>query len=662
MKNIKPFLLLLSLAFCGSLFSQNVEIKNLQDVNSEELDFSPMPFGNGIMYTSSKTDRFLTCPVWDDNNKGDYVDLYYAEKNSDGSWKEPVALKGKVNGKYNDGVPTFNPAGDKMIFTRNNLNGKNNKDVIDLKLYTGDFQDETWVNVTTPLPFNSDDWSTAHPTLSKDGKLLIFSSNRPIDIASYNPDSTTNMDLWGARWEGDHWSLPFNLGPSVNTDSNEVFPVLNENGTLFFSSNGHGGEGGLDIFAATLPEGAVDEWELVGNIGTPFNTSSDDMSFIALNDGTQGYFASDREAADGKGRDDIYEWNRSPAFIEAIIQVVDKQTRQPLPEADLTIDPGTLENESFIKYGPVLDMIFGGGEREEFVLEPLQLKTDENGKVQIRILSPATFAINASKAEYDPESRNPTDAELTEKPVYVIPLERAVTFAKLTVKVVENDVYGAPIPTPDIKVTNKRTGEVLIDRKGDNNGEANTQIDCADDYVISASKELYNDSTIILTDYEVECQDGEVTVIVPLRKPEIVILEPIFFSFDKSNIRPRDARPTLDNLATLMNEHESLKIKLNGNTDSRGNAEYNIGLSIRRAKSALAYLTGKGISKDRLSFTHSGEDNLANNCSDANATKCSEQDHQFNRRVDVEVEEHKEENIQFITRPVLEIKVISDRK
>src|SRR5690606_133796 len=115
MKNIKPFLLLLSLAFCGSLVSQTVEIKNLKDINSEELDFSPMPFGNGIMFTSSKSDRFFGCPVYD--SKESFVDLFYAEKNPDGTWKEPVGLKGKVNGKYNDGAASFSPVGDRMYFT-----------------------------------------------------------------------------------------------------------------------------------------------------------------------------------------------------------------------------------------------------------------------------------------------------------------------------------------------------------------------------------------------------------------------------------------------------------------------------------------------------------------------------------------------------------------
>jgi outer membrane protein OmpA-like peptidoglycan-associated protein len=653
MKKIKPLLLLLSLIICGNLLGQDVEIKNLKDVNSEELDFSPMPFGNGIMYTSSKSDRFLSCPVYD--NSGSYVDLYYAEKNPDGTWKKPVALKGKVNGKYNDGVPAFNPTGNKMMFTRNNLNGKNDQNVIDLKIYTGELEQDNWVNVTTPLPFNSDDWSTAHPALSSDGNLLIFSSNRPGSIPGM--EGKPSMDLWGSRLENGVWSIPFNLGPSVNTGKSEIFPTFNENGALFFSSDGHPGEGGLDIFAAVPTQG--DEWELVGNIGTPFNTGSDDMSFIALNGGTEGYLASDRGSSDAKGRDDIYEWTRNVSFQDAVIQVVDADTREPLPNTNLSIDPGQLRNESMIKYGPVLDKIFGGIDGETLVLEPLQVKTDEEGKVTVRILSPANFNILASnKPAYIDATRNPTDVELTAEPVYVIPLTKDNPTAKLIVKVVEDGPM-TPIPTPNISIRNKRTGDIIT-LTGDGGGEATTQIFCNDDYEIVASKELYYDNTVVLSDYKVECLKGEVVVTVPLRKQMIVYLEPIFFDFDRYYIRSRDAQPTLDELVTIMNTYPSLYVQLEGNTDSRGSNQYNVTLSTNRAKSAMKYLIKKGIAEERLSTDWFGETKLANNCADD--IVCPEADHQINRRVDVVSVKDSENGIIFMTRPLSEIKVVSDRQ
>lgn len=651
MKNIKHLILLLSIACYGNLFSQDVEINNLTEINSEELDFSPMPFGDGLMYTSSKSDRFLSCPTYDNNG---FVDLYYAERNEDGSFKEPVVLKGKVNGKYNDGVPVFSPNGEKMIFTRNNLNGKNAQNIIDLKLYTGDLNADNWVNVTNPLPFNSDDWSTAHPALSNDGNLLIFASNRPGSTPGM--DGKPSMDLWGSRMENGVWSIPFNLGPSVNTGKNELFPVINENGALFFSSNGHAGEGGLDMFAA-LP-GNGDEYELVGNIGTPFNTASDDMSFIALNNGTTGYLASDRGASDAKGRDDIYTWNRTSGFQDAVIQVVDKVTGDPLPFADLSVDPGTLKNQSYVKYGPTLEKIFGATNGEELVIEPMQLKTDADGKVKIRILTPATFALTAASEGYKSENRNPTDGDLTKEPVYVIPLEKDKYYAKLIVRVVEDPSQNR-IPLANIKVVNKRTGEVVT-LTGDNTGEATTQIDCDDDYEVFASKDPYYDNSVVLTDYEVECKGGEVIVIVPLKAPRIVILEPIFFDFDRYYIRSRDAQPTLDELVTIMNSHPTLYVQLEGNTDARGSNQYNVKLSTNRAESAMKYLIKKGIAAERLSTDWFGETKLANNCADN--IVCPEEDHQINRRVDVVGVRHQESGVKFVTRPISEMNIVSDRK
>ena len=235
---MKPLLIFLSLAISCGVMAQGVEFQNIKATNTDRLDFSPTPFGNGLIYTSSKTNRFLKCPS---DNPGDYTDVYYVEKNADGSFGERESLKGGVNGKYNDGNATFNAAGDMMLFTRNNLNGKNALDVIDLKIYSATKEaDAIHWSEATPLPFNSDDWSTCHPALSKDGTMLIFSSNRPGSIGG-------SMDLWSSKYENGVWSLPVNLGPDVNTDGNEIFPYLDEMGNLFFSSDRAGGEGGLDI-------------------------------------------------------------------------------------------------------------------------------------------------------------------------------------------------------------------------------------------------------------------------------------------------------------------------------------------------------------------------------------------------------------------------------
>ncbi len=634
MKNIKPLFLLFALAVSFQLIGQQgIELKNIKEVNVKELDFSPIPFGNGIIYTTSKSNRFLQCPS---ENAGDYTDIKYSEKKADGTFGKPEPLEGDINGKYNDGAVAIFPGNSKLIFTRNNKNGRNAEEIIDLKLYTAELVGDKWSNVAE-LPFNSDDFSTCHPALSADGNLLIFSSNAP--------GSTENsMDLWWAKLEGGIWTIPKNLGSSVNSAGNELFPYLDENNNLFFSSNRAGGSGGLDIWsAAQNPSTGV--WELVGNLGAPFNQAGDEVNFVSMNGGTEGYLASDRTHSDAQGADDIYSWKYNPEIIDAIIAVVDKETNARLSGAYVEMTP--------VSYGNMLDRIYGGS-----VVSKSTLTTDNNGEVKVQVRKGTKYSIVTSKTDYKMDKREVSADEIGARQPYIIPLEKDKYFSKLIVEVYE-DPSGNRIPLADIKIVDKKTGKV-INLTGDGNGEAFTQIDCDGEYEITASKSPYYTNTVTLRDFKLDCKDGEVRVRIPLKGPLIVILEPIFFDFDKYYIRKKDAQPTLDNLVEIMNRYPTLQVRLGGNTDARGTNRYNDRLSTNRANSAKAYLLKKGIAKERVYTDQYGETKLANNCSDDNY--CPETDHQLNRRVDVSAERHQEPATDFKTRPVSEMKVESDRK
>lgn len=634
MKNIKPLLLFMCLACTGQLLAQGVELNNIKTINTERLDFSPVPYKNGLMFTSSKTNRFLQCPS---DNPGDYTDLFFAVKNEDGTFAEPKKIKGDVNGKYNEGAVTFNPLGDKIIFTRNNLSGKNAQNVIDLKLYSADLVGDEWTNVTA-LPFNSDDWSTCHPTLSKDGTLLIFSSNRPGSI-------NESMDLYSSRLENGVWSIPENLGPALNTGGTEIFPYLDEFNNLFFSSNGLGGSGGQDIFAAKMGDNGA--WELIGNVGAPFNQSGDDVGFVPLNGGTEGYLASDRTNNDAKGMDDIYHWKYEPEILDAIIVIVDKATNEKLPDAKVDI--------TMTEYGNMLDKIYGGG---PVAARAMSYTTGRDGTVKIQVRKGSSYAITAQKENYKTEKREVTTAELTARPEYIIPLEQDKVYANLKIKVIE-DPSKTPIPLANVIVLDKTTGKPINLTTG-SDGSTNTQIDCDHEYVISASKDPYYDNSVNLSDFKLDCKDGNVEVIVPLKSPIIVMLEPIFYDFDRYYIRSRDAKPTLDSLVKIMNRYPSLQIRLDAHCDARGSTPYNDILSKNRANSAKKYLVKKGIAAERIATKDYGERAPINNCVDN--VYCPESDHQLNRRVDVTAERHKEGGIDFKTRDVKDMNVVSDRK
>jgi outer membrane protein OmpA-like peptidoglycan-associated protein len=218
-----------------------------------------------------------------------------------------------------------------MYFTRNNYGKKLKRDkngVNNLKIYRSRKVDGAWTEATE-LPFNSDEFSTGHPALSPDGKQLYFVSDRP---GSLGETDIFVVDVY----EDGGYSDPRNLGPEINTERKEMFPFISDK-KLYFSSNGHIGLGGLDIYEVAIDE--ENGFQQVKNMGKPVNSKKDDFSYI-VNEGTQkGFFASNRRG--GKGDDDIYSFSRllpEELNLNAIAGVVTEQiTGEVMPEALVTL-------------------------------------------------------------------------------------------------------------------------------------------------------------------------------------------------------------------------------------------------------------------------------------------------------------------------------------
>lgn len=297
--------------------SVKAEIKNLS-INSVYSDFSPMYYGeNQMVYASAKDSGFINTRRYKWNNQP-YLDLYVSKINEEtkdlrGSKK----LSKKINTKYHEASVTFSPDGQTMYFTRNNTKGKKvifgTKKINFLKIYRSNMVGGEW-SLPEELPFNGDDFSTGHPALSPDGKKLYFVSDRPGTIG--------NTDIFYVMVNADgSFSEPINLGPEINTKGREMFPFVNDK-KLYFSSDGHVGIGGLDIFEAAFTE---EGFEMAQNLGQPINSRLDDFSYIVKEDAHEGYFASNRKG--GKGDDDIYSFKRivpeeAPENLNAISGVV----------------------------------------------------------------------------------------------------------------------------------------------------------------------------------------------------------------------------------------------------------------------------------------------------------------------------------------------------
>jgi outer membrane protein OmpA-like peptidoglycan-associated protein/tetratricopeptide (TPR) repeat protein len=225
-------------------------------------------------------------------------------------------LGGKVNSRYNNSSAAIFPDGS-IIFTRNNyIKGQTQKStegIIKLKLYQASGPD---LDRISEFSYNSNEYSVGHPALNSTGNVLIFASDMP---GGYG-----GTDLYFSVRSGKGaWTRPMNLGRKINTEGNELFPYLDKAGTLYFSSTGHAGFGGLDIFSVLLKE-----MKPIGspkNIGAPINSSTDDFGLIISDDDKSGFFSSNR-----KGNDDIYQFNRSSNVITLQGIVFNAITKVPL--------------------------------------------------------------------------------------------------------------------------------------------------------------------------------------------------------------------------------------------------------------------------------------------------------------------------------------------
>ena len=282
--------------------SKHIKIKNLTTLNSVDLDFSPAICKNGVLFTSTRQEGKVI-KKYDANMGENYTDLYFAQVSKNGEIGEVEKLKGEINGKYHDGVACFNADATRIYFTRNfyEEGAKNAK----LSICTAVKQDGKWVNVKE-IDLNLKGYSSCHPAVTKDGKRMYFSSNRPGGFGG--------MDLYVSSKVNGKWSEPINLGININSQKNEIFPSISSYDILYFASNGRNTMGDLDIFMSQKVFNEDERsWMSAYNMGAPFNSTADDFGFVADESGFKGYFNSDRNK---ETQDDIYSWEYSQIFAD----------------------------------------------------------------------------------------------------------------------------------------------------------------------------------------------------------------------------------------------------------------------------------------------------------------------------------------------------------
>ncbi|WP_372774049.1 OmpA family protein [Mangrovibacterium sp.] len=292
-------------------------------VNTKDTELGPVIIGDQLVFCSTGLQLGLTgSPFLEDEP---YLKLYASDILPDGQVGPPKLFAPTLRSRFHDGPIAYAPKTDQVFITHNHFGSQTQKasDDVHLKIQRSTREFDRW-NYAYELPMNNRKYSVAHPATNSDGSVLIFVSDK---MGGYG-----GTDLYVSRLEKGQWTKPENLGPEINTAENELFPYLAPDSTLYFSSNGHGGLGGLDLFKV-LPEGGV--YKRVWNLGYPMNSRGDDFGLALTKEGDRGYFSSNRES--GKGRDDLYYFVQKIEKVPILFFVTDSESGKPVADVELGV-------------------------------------------------------------------------------------------------------------------------------------------------------------------------------------------------------------------------------------------------------------------------------------------------------------------------------------
>lgn len=462
-------------------------------INSELPEYFPSITADDSTFLFTRRVNDLSAPG------GRQEEIFVSKKTPNNNWSNSSLVSNAINSKYNEGAPTFSPDGQYIIFVGCETGAKGDYEYGDDRKGYGScdlfYSQNNGTNWSKPVnlgsKINSKHWET-QPSFSSDGKTLYFIRGMTYDRQRRNPD---DQDIYVTTiTEDGQWSKPEKLPPNINSPHREESVQIHPDGkTLYFSSNGHPGMGGMDLYMSRKLDDNT--WSDPINLGYPLNTFKNDISILISPKGDKGYFSSDREG--GFGDLDLYSFNVDKKFKPLPItfikgKIIDAESKLPL-----------------FAFFQLTDLKKGN------IISQMQSKL-ENGEFLITVPKNIDFALHAEKEGYMFYSRN-----------------------------------------------------------------------------------IYRDSLSL-------SKDGFLIIELEKVKPGTFILENIFFEKSKSSLK-KSSLVELNKVLKLMQINPDLKIQISGHTDSDGDDDFNLELSINRAKSVVNWLIENSIDKNRLSFKGYGE-------------------------------------------------------
>ncbi|MBL4593539.1 MAG: OmpA family protein [Flavobacteriales bacterium] len=615
-KNPSSFIGKLMVQSCGDIRDWEVEekafeVSNLKNINTENADFCPLVYKDGIVFVSERGLDLVNENHYEMSNQP-YLSIFFARK--DKEYRKAKHFSNQLNSLYHDGPVSISSDGGIIYFTRVDKKEQGKSYTNKLKIFSATLDGKKWKNITA-FVHNSASYSVAHPWISEDGKQLFFASDMP--------GGNGGMDIYVSTKQGEEWGKPVNLGKGVNTTENEVFPYYRK-GTLYFSSEGHSGYGGLDVFSVR----EEDKWVNPVNLKSPLNSPKDDFG-IFYKDDENGYFSSNREG--GLGSDDIYSfvWSTlNPQTSMSGLLEYDKlasagTTINLLDENDNVIHTVVTDEYGKFKFDK-LDLdenyLLSIDANDDSFLEGAKLyMTNSNGEKVLLAnkIGKGKFKFQALPYEYYDELELLKEED---ESLFTISV-----FGQIYQKLPGDYSGGMEVWVVDDegniigKAKADKYGKFSFDKLSpdeqylfmlaeDDDG-LNMIIVDENGNVIDAAKRLIDGKYRYIrldADQNVITLINEIDEIIKIAENENFIISKVLYEYRSAKIN-EDAAKELDKLVIILKKNKDIGVELSSHTDSKGSDSYNMELSQKRADAAVEYVVSKGIDPSKIIAKGFGE-------------------------------------------------------
>ena len=604
---------------------QRFVIQNML-INTVNSEFGGVVFGDNLVFAAVKKKPNLFDKTYKWNNES-YLNLVSIPlKNVIANDSVTNYFSRDLKSNMHESNAVFTKDGKTMYFTRNNSsNGKREKNlekISNIQIFKAELINNKWTNIVS-LPFNNPNYSTEHPALSPDEKILYFASDMPGTFGSF--------DIFSVSINGLNYGKPVNLGDKINTSKREQFPFISKDNKLYFSSNGHEGFGALDIFVSER-EGST--YSTPSNVGLPVNSGFDDFAFYIDSDSKQGYFSSDRIG--GKGKDDIYS-------LKEIKDLIIEDCKQYIAGEITDIDSHLVIQNALV--------VLKNGSNQEINKTFTSIDGKFNFTVECEmdyslLVTKENYTENTRKLQISSEREKSNEGSMAIRSIEIIEKENQIAldnqkaadllFAQ-ELKAAELVAFEQKKKADAIAVKEKKNAEVIALKQ--NKIDAAIALESKRLEAIATTQKLKSDKIVAekkALELVVAKKKEKTASIMAMEKDVIkdknrliIKTDPIYFDYNMWYIR-KESKKILNRIVALMSKYPEMIVEIGSHTDNRGNAKFNADLSQKRADATRNYILEQGISKNRLISKGYGESVPIIKCIPEDS--CDEEQHELNRR------------------------------